>query len=148
MCCYYILPRSGLKHSYVKYLVPEVWLVILVGVVLISFAIMLVVHVLGRSLRMSLCLNSVIFVHAFGLSQSINFGASEAGEELLSESVINDLAYSVLVHWHIRAGMKVLPSLRCLSSNNFIPSKAAAPPISSWENLASFWSLPSLYTCW
>jgi len=73
-------------------LVSEVWLVILVGVVLICTLVVLIIHVLSRSLCVSLCLNLVIFVHSLSLSESVDFTANDAGKQLLSESVVDNLA--------------------------------------------------------
>jgi hypothetical protein len=119
-------------------LVIEIRLVDGARIILILIAVVVVIHVLSPLLGMSACFNLVIFVQALGLSELVNFTSNKTGEEFFGKGVVDCLAWCrgqclqvlVVVAGHI-------PSRRCLSSNSFIPSNAAAPPMSSWENLPS-----------
>lgn len=69
---------------------------ILIRVVLIrtlSALVMLIVHVLGALLGVVLGAHGVVFVHALGLSELVDFGAGETGEELFSELVGDRFAW-------------------------------------------------------
>ena len=55
---------------------------------------MLIIHVLGILLRVTLCLLAINEVQALGLDQLVDFGAGNANEEFLGELVGNRLSYS------------------------------------------------------
>lgn len=74
-------------------LIVEVGLVALIGVVLVIISVMLVVHVLGRIPCVSLGPHSVVFIHALGLGQFVDFGTCKAGEELFGKRMRDGLAY-------------------------------------------------------
>lgn len=58
-----------------------------------SLAIVLVIHVLGVSLRIMLGLLTIVEVLTLGLSEAVYLGADKADEDLLSELVFHRLAY-------------------------------------------------------
>jgi len=78
-------------------LIIEVWLITLVGVILVHVAIVVVVHALSLLLAMSACFDLVIFVHALGLGELVDFTSDEACKEFLGEGVVNGLALSALL---------------------------------------------------
>ena len=68
------------------------WLLLL-RVILVVLAVVLVVHRLGTVLGLTLGLLAVDVVGALGLAELVDLAASETGDELLGELVVNGLAY-------------------------------------------------------
>lgn len=103
-------------------LVLEIWLVVLVWVVLIGITIMVVVHILSRSLCMSLCLDLVVLVHALGLRESVDFTTNDAGEKFLSKSVVDNLTFGCVSRkaWLCSRGCSHLLFAVCLQTTSYL----------------------------
>lgn len=66
---------------------------IIVGVVLVLVTVVVVIHPLGILLGLVLRALAVDEVLALGLGELVDLGGGEAGKELLSEGMVDGLAY-------------------------------------------------------
>lgn len=81
-------------------LISEVWLIVLVWVILISTLlvdVVVIVHLSGLLLSMSLGLNSVVLVPSLSLSKLVNLSTGKASEKFLGERVVDDLSFLALL---------------------------------------------------
>lgn len=81
-------------------LISEVWLIVLVWVILISTLlvdVVIIVHLSGLLLSMSLGLNSVVLVPSLSLSKLVNLSTGKASEKFLGERVVDDLSFLALL---------------------------------------------------
>jgi hypothetical protein len=107
---------------------------VLVGIILICplvLDIVLIVHVLGDLLSMTASLDGIVLIHSLRLCKLVYLATNEASEKFLGELVGDGLACTMLGLWIRSKDGKDAPSLRWWSSKSFMPSKEAAPPISS-----------------
>jgi hypothetical protein len=75
-----------------KLVLQVLWRPLLLWVILILAPVMIIIHLLRALLRMVLRLLPVHKVGALGLSETVDFGASEAGEQFFSEGMRDSLA--------------------------------------------------------
>lgn len=97
---------------------------LLVRVVLVVAAVVLVVELLSVLPSLTLGLLAVDEVGALGLGKAVDLTASEAGEELLCESVGDGLA--------CRKRQWTVPCVRGLTMVFSYPPSSACPRTSSW----------------